>query len=124
MEDRFRHAPLLSSHALSRGLRVRLRLAQVRDVAAIQRLVRERCGMREELEVAQLVRMNPRRRIVICASALIGTTETLVGVAAMDVDADEPDLLCVDEVQTDDLADLLRGALVARANAIAARRAA
>jgi len=117
-------SPLVArSHSLPRGPRVRLRLAQSRDVRAIQTLLRARGIVREPLEIARLVRSDPRRRIVICATALVDRNETLLGVAGMDVDAAEPDLVCVDETLTDGLTELLERALVSRASAIAARAA-
>lgn len=125
MEGPFDTPPVLGagSHAIHRGPRVRLRLAQVRDIPAIQELLRV-ASRDHAVSAGELVRIDPRRRIVICATALIGTAERLVGVAAMDVDAAVPDLVCVDEALTDGLTELLSRALVARAGALAARRAA
>jgi uncharacterized protein (DUF58 family) len=116
--------PLIArSHALPRGPRVRLRLAQSRDVPAIQTLLQAHGIECQRFEIARLVRFDPRRRVVICATGLIERADTLLGVAAMDVDAHEPDLVCVDEALTDGLSELLEQALVSRAAALAARAA-
>ncbi|HEY2770692.1 MAG TPA: hypothetical protein VGI87_08995 [Solirubrobacteraceae bacterium] len=114
------HLPLTGFHSLPGGPRVRLRLATVRDIEAIQRLL---AGAGSGVEAGQLVRIDPRRRIVICALALIGTAERVVGVAAMDAGASEPDLVCIDEALGGGLTELLERALAARALALASRAA-
>jgi uncharacterized protein (DUF58 family) len=113
-------SPLTGFHSLPRGPLVRMRLAQVRDIAAIRELLQ---AADSGIEAGELVRIDPRRRIVICATALIDSAETLVGVAAMDVGAPEPDLVCVDEALADGLTELLARALAARASALASRAA-
>ena len=112
------------SHVLARGPRVRLRLAQTRDVPAIHALLRAHGSERDPLEILRLIRIDPRRSIVICASGLVDNVETLLGVAAMDTEAGAPDLVCVDGELTEGLTELLHEALRSRAMAIAARRAA
>jgi hypothetical protein len=112
--------PLTGFHSLPHGPVVRMRLAQVRDIPAIRELL---LAAGSGVEAGTLVRIDPRRRIVICATALIGTAETLVGVAAMDAGAAEPNLVCVDEALADGLSDLLERALAARASALAYRAA-
>jgi hypothetical protein len=128
MESGFDPGALLgNSYALPRGPRVRLRLTQLRDAPAIRALL-ERGGLDpEDLEVARLVRFDPRTRVAICATALIGSSDTLVGVGAIGLDASpyaEPDTLVVDAQLTDGLDQLLGRALVGRAEAIARARAA
>jgi hypothetical protein len=110
-------------HSLPRGPRVRLRLAQIRDARAIQVFLASHGFDADGLDALRLVRADPRRRIAICANALIGGSETILGVAAIDVGADEPDLMIVDGQLTDGLDELLRSALRARADAIADRAA-
>jgi hypothetical protein len=127
MDGHFDQLPALGagSYALPGGPRVRLRLTMLRDIPAIQELLRGACGVSETgARAGELVRIDPRRRIVICAMALVGTAETLVGVAAMDASESEPDLVCVDETLGDGLAELLERALAVRARTLAARRAA
>jgi hypothetical protein len=95
-------------------------MVQSRDVIAIRALL-ERQGLDvDELELARLVRFDPRRRAVICASALVGLTETIVGIGAIDLDALMPDTLLVDDELTDGLRELLSTALLSRASARAA----
>jgi hypothetical protein len=112
------------SHLLPRGPRVRLRLAQIRDARAIRAFLGEHGFDPDGLEANRLVRVDPRLRVTICATALIGSTETVIGVGAIEVGASEPDVLVVDEALTDGLDALLRRALRGRAAAIADRRAA
>ncbi len=115
---------MLRHHELPDGLRVRLRLVQSRDIPAIHALALVSGSALEALDVARLVRADPRRRIVICASALVGTTQALVGVAAMDADAEEPDLLCVEPGADERLSELLVRALRTRSAALSGPRAA
>ena len=103
---------------------MRLGLAQIRDARAIGAFLAERRSGSQELEVARLVRADPRRRVAVCANALLDATETVVGVGAIEVGASEPDLLVVDSALTDGLEELLRRALRRRADAIAERIAA
>ena len=65
-------------------------------------------------------------RAVICATALIAASETLVGIGAIELDSDppRPDTLVVDEALTDGLDELLTRALLGRANVLARSRAA
>jgi hypothetical protein len=120
-------ALLARSYALPRGPRVCLRLARIRDAPAIRALCERRGIEPDELELARLVRFDPRHRIVICATALIGLAETVVGIGAIELSAGhprEPDVLVVDREATDGLDELLADALVGRANAIGRARAA
>jgi hypothetical protein len=126
MPASFAHGPLLgNSYDLGDGFRVRLRMARSSDLAPIRALV-ERRQARAELELASLVQFDPRRRCVICATALIDSTETLVGVGAIDLDGGmaEPDTLLLADELTEDIAGLLAGALRARASYAAEARAA
>lgn len=111
-------ALLAHSYALPYGPRVRLRLARRSDLPAIRALLERRGVPASELSLDRLVRYDPWRRAVMCASALVGGTETIVGIGAIDlVDGAEPDTLVVDERLTDGLGELLGGALVRRAQA-------
>lgn len=102
---------------------MRLRLAQARDAPAIRALLRRQGLDHEELEIARLVRGDPRRRLVICAAALIGSSETILGVGEIGIGPEAtvaPTLLYVDAAQTEGLDELLARALVGRADALAA----
>jgi hypothetical protein len=123
MKSSFDPGALLGrSFSLEGGPRVRLRLARIRDLPAITSLF-ERSGIvADELERARLVRVDPRERIVICATALIGSGEKIVGIGAIDIDepaAPEPNVLVVDDRVAEGLDDLLASALVGRAQALA-----
>ena len=117
-------ALLSRSYELPRGPRVRLRLARPGDGRAIRGLLAQRGIDPEELELTRLLHSDPRHRVVICATALVGSVETIVGLGAIDVEATDPDTLVVDERLTDGLGDLLMAALAGRAAAIAGSRAA
>jgi ABC-type amino acid transport substrate-binding protein len=102
---------------------VRLRLAQARDAPAIRALLNRQGVDHDELEIARLVRGDPRRRLVICAMALIGSSETILGVGEIGIGPEAtvaPTLLYVDAVRTEGLDQLLARALVGRAGALAA----
>jgi hypothetical protein len=121
-------ALLGSSYPLPDGTRVRLRLAAASDLRRLCRLL-ERSGYHgeAELEAARLIRFDPRRRLVLCAATLIDRSEEVIGVGAIDLDdAPEltPDMLIVAGEFSADVRELLAGALVGRAQALANRRAA
>ena len=81
----------------------------------------------DELELARLVRFDPRRRLVICATALVGSVDAVVGVGAIDLgdrDAPVPSLVVVDHGATEGLAELISEALIGRARTAAGARAA
>jgi hypothetical protein len=102
-------------------------MARSSDASSIAGLL-ERQGLdREDLQTARLVHFDPRRRHVLCATALIDSTETLVGVGAIELDSERvpaPDTLIVDAEHDPGLAELLTTALVARAGAFVRSRAA
>ncbi len=122
-------ALLGASYELADGTRVRLRLAAPSDRGPIQALLRA-CGVRDDQMTAErLVRFDPRQRAVVCASALLSGNEAIVGVGAIELDpgGQEPGVpnpLLIDERAPDGVADLLAGALIGRANALARGRAA
>jgi hypothetical protein len=117
-------------YLLPRGPRVCLRLARVRDLAGIEDLFMRQGLFPSQIELARLVRSDPRKQVVIAAVALVDSTERILGVGAMEVaELDggtnpEPVLLLVDDELTDGLEELLRNALTARARTVARARAA
>ena len=119
--------PLLGgSYQLDTDFCVRLRMARSSDTAPIRGLLERRAGTRG-IELAPLVQFDPRRRCVICATALIDSAETLVGVGSIDLDAEgdpEPDVLLVAAEHADAIAELLAEALRTRAAQVAQTRAA
>jgi hypothetical protein len=103
-----------------------LRLARTRDLPGIRELFTSHGLAPHELELARLVRADPRRQIVICATALVNSAETIVGVGAIDLDGApgrEPALLLADDRITDGLEELLTDALMGRAQALTQTRA-
>jgi hypothetical protein len=114
------------THTMADGHRVRLRLAHAADAGAIRELAARRRFDADPLKVARLTRFDPRRRLVISATALIDGYETFVGVAAVDLERGEPfapDTLIFDE-RIEGLGPLLLSALAMRARAIARPQAA
>jgi hypothetical protein len=123
MPDSIDSGALLSrSYALPHGPRVRLRLARRRDLPALAGLLAQRGVEASELELTRLVRFDPTERTVLCATAFVGGTETVVGVGAIELTADAvPDTVVVDERLTEGLGELLGAALTQRADAHARR---
>ena len=119
-------SPLLGeSYELGEDFRVRLRMARSSDLLPIRALLASK-HREPEAEVTALVQFDPRRRCVICASALIDSTETLIGVGLIELDGDDaamPRVLIVDP-RYPRVAELLTHALIARARQAARARAA
>jgi hypothetical protein len=112
-------ALLAQYHPLARGPRVCLRLARRRDLAAIADLHARQGIAVHELSLARLVSFDLLSKLVLCATALIDSRETVLGVGAIELDRPaEPALVVVDEDETDGLAELLSAALVTHATAI------
>jgi hypothetical protein len=108
------------SYQLGNGPRVRLRMVGPRDATAVRALL-ERQGLDvDDLELARLLRFDPRCRAVICASALIGPTETIVALGAIDLDSQSPDMVIADPDAGQALRELVADALMSRARAHAA----
>jgi hypothetical protein len=115
-------ALLSRTYELPDGPRVRLRYARRSDVPGLRALLQQRGIEPTELELSRLVRYDPSRRAVICATAFVGGTELIVGVGGIALEEKAPpDSLVVDESLADGLADLLAAALVGRARAHARR---
>jgi hypothetical protein len=110
-------ALLARTYELPNRQRVRLRLARRSDLPSLQALLAQRDIEPSALELERLVRYDPRRRLVLCATAPIDGTEAMVGVGAIELGAPEaePDTIVVDERVTQGLPELLNAALVGRA---------
>ena len=119
-------ALLATSYTLERGPRVCLRLVRPRDLDGVRRLLERRGIEPDELGLARLVRAHPRRTLVICATALVGAREMVVGIGAIDLASTpaQPTWVVVDEELTEGLEQLLCDALLGRARALASSRAA
>jgi hypothetical protein len=114
-------ALLSRSYELPEGPRVRLRYVRRSDLPGLRALLTQRGIEADEVALGRLVRYDPSRRAVICATAPLDGTELIVGVGAIDFEQDAPETLVVDEALTDGLVDLLASALVGRARAHARR---
>lgn len=104
------------AHRLGDGLRVRLRLARPGDQRLLIGLL-DRLGFTaSEIALLDLVRFEPRRRAVICATALIDGSERMLGFGAIDLDSpQETATVIVDTPFEAAVTPLLRQALRARA---------
>lgn len=118
------------SYPLAEGLRVTLRMAHSSDARAIRRLLARRSGGEAgPIELARLVRFDPRRQLVLCATALIDGGERLVGVGSIALERNgaeppQPELVAVDPEVAPSVASLLAGALIGRVQALSRDRAA
>jgi hypothetical protein len=99
------------THTLAPGTRVRLRLASARDEAPVKALIARTGARYSDLDVARLVRFDPRGQMVVCASELFEGTELVVGFGAIRLDSDRPELLVADERLGDQLAELVCNSL-------------
>jgi hypothetical protein len=118
---------LAEYHALPGGPRVCLRLVRGRDAAGVRALYARHGTPLSELELARLVTLDLATQLVLCATALIDSAETVVGVGAIELEDGgrlAPSLVVVDEELADGLDALLVGALVAHADAMLRARAA
>jgi N-acetylglutamate synthase-like GNAT family acetyltransferase len=114
-------ALLARSYPLPGGPRVRLRLAHHADAPAMQGLLADHGQSASEVEIAHLVRADPRRRVVLCATAPLNGTETLVGFGALDLEGDVDTLVIDERLAGEGLGALLLEALASRARAVLAR---
>jgi hypothetical protein len=110
-------ALLARTYELPNRQRVRLRLARRSDLPGLGALLAQRGIAPSPLELERLVRYDPRRRLVLCATAPLAGTEAVVGVGAIELEAPlhEPDTIVVDGSATEGLPELLEAALVGRA---------
>ena len=96
-----------------------LRLARRRDLPAIEDLYARQGIAAHQLSLARLVSFDLLSMLVLCATALIDSRETVLGVGAIELEhPTEPTLIVVDEAETEGLRGLLFEALVGHATAI------
>jgi hypothetical protein len=70
----------------------------------------------DDIEIARLVHFDPRLRCVLCATGLIDSTETLLGIGAIRLgSSDGHELLIVDDGSPEGLAENLSRALLSTA---------
>jgi hypothetical protein len=108
-------SPLRRTFPVPGGPSVRLRMAGPSDRPLVKALFERRGVPATDLDVRRLLAFDPARRHVLCALAPIEGHETLMGIGAIDCDADVPDVLVVDERLAGGLADVLGRVLVERA---------
>ena len=107
------------STSLPDGTRIRIRLPHGSDRRAL-RALHERAGMAaDDLSLTRLLRVDPRVRCALVATAWAAGVEEIVGFAVGDVEAGEPDAIVVDPAHSDHLAELLARALEHRAGRVA-----
>jgi hypothetical protein len=113
-------------YLLPGGFRVCLRLARPRDEAGVARLFWINGREPDQLALARLLRFDPDR-ISICATALVESVETVLGIGVIDLTSEAPaapELVLVDELAGPGLDELLSEALRGRAAALARNRVA
>jgi hypothetical protein len=106
------------SHRLDGGVRVRLRLAHSGDERALRDLI-ERLGYEPSSSVLQeLVRFDPQRRAITCASALVGGRERILGFGWIDLESPRrASTVVVEPDYAVEVGRLLRQAMASRAAA-------
>jgi hypothetical protein len=122
-------ALLGASYRLPGGARVRLRIVAPSDRPRILALLRASGVPDHEIAAGRLLRFDPHREAVVCATMLIDGAAETVGVGAIELNRDrrpatDPQLLVVHPAAPAGLRDLLAGAIVGRAHALARTRAA
>lgn len=91
--------PLDSSTTLPTGQRVRTRLPQRGDLPRLRALLAGVGLTADELQLSRWIRFDPRRRVAVVATALVGRTDEVVGFAVLDIDDADPELVVADEQQ-------------------------
>ena len=108
-------SPLRRTFPVPGGPPVRLRMAGPSDRAAVQALLTAATSTPPTSTSGACSSFDPYRRHVLCAFAPLDGQETLVGLGAIDVGEDAPDVLVVDERLARGLAPVLGRVLTERA---------
>jgi hypothetical protein len=115
------------TYTLADGVQVRFRLAGPGDHLGVAALVGAEGAELDQLEVVRLLRTDPRRQAMVCATALLGARETVLGFAAAPlIDgtlAGESSLVISDQQLGNELRELLVHALTTRLRGASPRRA-
>jgi hypothetical protein len=104
-----------------------LRLVRSRDASGVRKLCERQQVTLGELELARLLSFDLCTRLVLCATALVDSVDTIVGIGSIALDGQDdlaPDLVIVDDTLTQGLASLLSDALIAHAESLVRARAA
>jgi hypothetical protein len=106
---------------LADGMRVTMRRVRLRDLDALRSIAARAGIVCEEFELARLVRSDPGDRLVLCATAVSGGVEIVLGVGVIELSgsATMPSLILVDPTVGRPLAALLAEGLIDRARAVA-----
>jgi hypothetical protein len=111
-----------ASTTLPGGRRIRLRLPHASDREGLRDLL-ERTGLvADELLLGRLRRFDPRGRVSLVATVLVGRTEVIAGLGTGDRFADHAELIVADESLAAGVGAALGDAL--RQHALRARRVA
>src|SRR3954453_6650563 len=107
------------STALPNGLRVRVRLPHGSDRAALRDL-HERAGVPlDELALTRLLRVDPRRRCALVATAWVSGAQSVVGFADCDVPPGDELGIVTDPAFGEELPELLGDALLRHTSRVA-----
>jgi hypothetical protein len=109
----------LRSTPLPDGRRVRVRLPHGSDRAGLRDLHTRTGTAVDDLALTRLLRVDPRRRCALVATAWVAGGERVVGFAACDVPQGDDALLLADPAFGDDLRDLLADHLRRRTSRVA-----
>jgi len=106
-----------AAEQLPDGTTVQLRRVRLRDLDALSSLAARGGIVCEEFELARLVRSDPAERLVMCATTVVDSTETVVGIGVIELgrSATMPSLILVDPAYGRSLARWLAESLVDRA---------
>jgi len=102
---------LFSTTTLLGGLRVRLRLPHGSDREQLRDLAVRLGAPLDELTLRRALAFDPRERLVVCATAWLGSSHVLLGAGVVDRGA-LPELLLADEHSAPGIGRLLESALV------------
>jgi hypothetical protein len=106
------------TYRLTEGTQIRFRLAGPGDHPGVSALLARVGSKSDELQLVRLLRADPRKHAVVCATALIGGRETVLGFAATcfrDAPQDgDYSVIVVDPAAGEELRALLIQALVSR----------
>jgi hypothetical protein len=107
------------STALPNGMRVRIRLPHGTDRAGL-RALHERAGVPlDDLGLTRLLRVDPRRRCALVATAWVSGAETIVGFGACELPLGDGATVVADDAFGTELDELLREALRRRIDRVA-----
>lgn len=103
--------PLDRTTTLPSGQRLRTRLPQRGDLPRVRALLGRLGLAADDLQLSRWVRFDPRRRVVVVATVLVGRTDEVIGLAVTGIDAPDPELVVADEEQCPGAAAALEDAL-------------